>query len=309
MPEHTPTILMTGVTGQLGRRLRHTLTALGKIIALTRAELDLGKPDRIFEALDRHQPDIIINSAAYTAVDHAEREQAQARAVNTTAPAVLAQWAAQRHKLILHYSTDYIFDGAANRPWREDDPARPSSVYGESKWEGEEAVRAASPLHLILRTSWVFSAHGVNFLRTILGLAQERQHLTVVADQIGAPTSTTLIADVTVLLLRHYLKDPFSFAYGSYNLAAQGDTSWHGYARFLVSEASRLSYPLRLSPANIAPISTEDYPLPAYRPANSRLDCSKLQRTFGLTLPCWESGVQRILAEFNEQSHDKKIKC
>lgn len=307
MAERAPTILLTGVNGQLGHQLQTALAPLGTVVALSRAELDLSHADSIRQALERHQPDIIVNPAAYTAVDQAESEAEQARAVNAAAPALMAQWAAQRQALLLHYSTDYVFDGVGEQPWREDDPARPRSVYGQSKWEGEEAVRAAAPRHLILRTSWVFGAHGGNFLKTMLRLARERDNLRVVADQIGAPTSTALIADVTVALLRDYLHDPAGFAYGSYHLAAQGETSWHGYARFLVAEAGKLGYPLRLAPADIAPISTADYPLPAPRPANSRLDCSKLQQTFGLALPRWESGVEQVLSELGAQLQPKGI--
>lgn len=307
MAEREPTILLTGVNGQLGHQLRTALASLGNIVALNRTELNLSQADSILQALERHQPDIIVNPAAYTAVDRAESEVEQARSVNAAAPALLAQWAARRQALLLHYSTDYVFDGAGERPWREDDPVQPRSVYGQSKWEGEEAVRAAAPRHLILRTSWVFGAHGGNFLKTILRLAQERDNLRVVADQIGAPTSTALISEVTAALLRDYLRKPTDFAYGSYHLAAQGETSWHGYARFLVAEAEKLGFTLRLSPADITPIATADYPLPAPRPANSRLDCTKLQRTFGLALPRWESGVEQVLAELAAQPQQKDI--
>lgn len=307
MAEREPTILLTGVNGQLGHQLRTALASLGNIVALNRTELNLSQADSILQALERHQPDIIVNPAAYTAVDRAESEVEQARSVNAAAPALLAQWAARRQALLLHYSTDYVFDGAGERPWREDDPVQPRSVYGQSKWEGEEAVRAAAPRHLILRTSWVFGAHGGNFLKTILRLAQEHDNLRVVADQIGAPTSTALISEVTAALLRDYLRKPTDFAYGSYHLAAQGETSWHGYARFLVAEAEKLGFTLRLSPADITPIATADYPLPAPRPANSRLDCAKLQRTFGLALPRWESGVEQVLAELAAQPLQKDI--
>lgn len=307
MAEREPTILLTGVNGQLGHQLRTALASLGNIVALNRTELNLSQADSILQALERHQPDIIVNPAAYTAVDRAESEVEQARSVNAAAPALLAQWAARRQALLLHYSTDYVFDGAGERPWREDDPVQPRSVYGQSKWEGEEAVRAAAPRHLILRTSWVFGAHGGNFLKTILRLAQERDNLRVVADQIGAPTSTALISEVTAALLRDYLRKPTDFAYGSYHLAAQGETSWHGYARLLVAEAEKLGFTLRLSPADITPIATADYPLPAPRPANSRLDCAKLQRTFGLALPRWESGVEQVLAELAAQPLQKDI--
>ncbi|KMN37978.1 dTDP-4-dehydrorhamnose reductase [Chromobacterium sp. LK1] len=305
MAEHAPTILLTGINGQLGHQLQSALAPLGTVIALSRAELDLGQADSIRQALERHQPDIIVNPAAYTAVDRAESEPEQAHAVNAAAPALLAQWAARRQALLLHYSTDYVFSGAGERPWREDDAAEPRSVYGQSKWAGEQAVRAAAPRHLILRTSWVFGAHGGNFLKTILRLARERDSLSVVADQIGAPTSTALIADITVALLRAYLRDPAGFAYGSYHLAAQGETSWHGYAQLLTAEAVKQGCALRLRPADIAPIATADYPLPAPRPANSRLDCAKLQQTFGLALPRWEDGVKHVLAELGAQPQQK----
>lgn len=290
-------ILITGANGQLGHELQSALAPLGKVIALCRRELDLADPDAIRAALDRYQPAIIVNAAAYTAVDRAESEPEQAFAVNACAPGLLAEWAQRHEALLVHYSTDYIFDGSKPEPYVEDDEASPLSVYGRSKWEGEQAVRACCARHLILRTSWVFGRHGGNFLKTILRLAKERSSLSIVADQIGAPTAAALIAEVTARLLSDYADDPASFPYGTYHLTASGATSWYDYARFVVGLAEQAGLPLRLKAADILPIPASGYPLPAQRPANSRLDCGKLQQTLGLALPDWRDGVERVVAE------------
>ena len=288
-------ILITGANGQLGFELRRALAPLGEVFALNREQFDLAVEAAMLATLDELRPQIIVNPAAYTAVDRAESESALAHAINAHAPGVLARWCAANDALLIHYSTDYIFGGAGDRAWGEDDTPQPQSVYAHSKWLGEQAVRAHTGHHLILRTSWVYAAHGNNFLKTMLRLASERDSLSVVADQIGAPTSAALITDVTAQLITHYRRPTHRFDYGTYHLAAQGETSWHGYACHAIAHARGLGYPLQLDPAAIRAIGTADYPLPARRPANSRLDCSKLQRAFGLTLPPWQAGVEHVI--------------
>lgn len=294
-------ILITGKNGQVGHELQRALAPLGELIALDRESLDLADADAIHAVLNERRPDIIVNPAAYTAVDKAESEPELAQAVNATAPAAMARWASEHDALLVHYSTDYVFNGRGDKPWREDDPADPQSVYGLSKWNGEQAVRAAAPRHLILRTSWVFGAHGGNFLKTMLRLAGERQELKVVADQIGAPTSAALIADTTAQLIRRYLTDSEGCPFGTYHLVASGETSWHGYAQYLIGQAGKLGFPLALTPDAVHGIPTEAYPLPAKRPANSRLNCNKLKRDFGITLPAWQHGVDTVLASLWQQ--------
>ncbi|MBX9268117.1 dTDP-4-dehydrorhamnose reductase [Chromobacterium violaceum] len=293
-----PRILITGKDGQVGHELLRALAPLGELIATDRRELDLTWDDaRIEQALDQHGPDIIVNPAAYTAVDKAESDEATAHAVNACAVGVIARWTARHGALLVHYSTDYVFSGDGERPWREDDATGPQSVYGRSKLAGEEAIRHAAPRHLILRTSWVFGAHGANFLKTMLKLGQERDALKVVNDQIGAPASAAMIADVSAELIRRYLAAPSGFAFGTYHLAPRGETSWHGYASYLLQRAASYGLPLKIDPANIQGIPSSDYPLPAKRPANSRLSCDKLKSAFGIELPEWRSGVDQVLAQ------------
>lgn len=290
-------ILITGSNGQVGFELKRALAPLGEVVALTRQEMDLADPDSVLAALNHYQPAIIVNPAAYTAVDKAETEVELAMAVNARAPGVMAGWAAQHDALLIHYSTDYVFDGSKDGSYCEDDAANPQSVYGRSKWQGEEAVRARTAHHLILRTSWVAGAHGGNFLKTILKLAHERNSLNIVADQIGAPTSAALIADVTAQLISRYRLPTHKFDYGTYHLTASGETSWYDYARFVVQLAEQQRYPLRLAASAIRPIPASAYPLLASRPANSRLDCSKLSRHFGLALPHWQQGVAHVVSQ------------
>lgn len=295
-----PRILITGSNGQVGFELRRALAPLGEVIALTRRDVDLADPASLVAALDRHRPDLIVNPAAYTAVDKAESEPEQARAVNATAPGVMAQWGAARNVPLVHYSTDYVFEGTGVTPYREDAPVNPQSIYGATKCEGEIAVRQAFAQHLILRTSWVVGAHGGNFLKTIMRLARERDQLRIVADQMGAPTSAALIADVTAHLVGRYFTDREHFAFGTYHLAASGETNWCEYARHVVALAEARSLDLKLRSTDILPIATYEYPLPAKRPMNSRLDCSKLMSTFGISLPDWRNGVDYVF----EQLHD-----
>ncbi|RRA25341.1 dTDP-4-dehydrorhamnose reductase [Burkholderia cepacia] len=295
-----PRVLITGSNGQVGFELRRALAPLGEVIALTRGDVDLADPASLVVALDRYRPDLIVNPAAYTAVDKAESEPELARAVNAGAPGMMAQWGAARNVPLVHFSTDYVFEGIGVTPYREDAPVNPQSIYGVTKCEGENAVRQALAQHLILRTSWVVGAHGGNFLKTILRLARERDQLRIVADQTGAPTSAALIADVTAHLIASYFADRDHFAFGTYHLAASGETNWCEYARHVVALAEARGVELKLRSTDIVPIETHEYPLPAKRPMNSRLDCGKLMSTFGISLPDWRDGVHYVF----EQLHD-----
>jgi dTDP-4-dehydrorhamnose reductase len=296
-------LLITGTNGQVGFDLQRSLVPLGKIVAATRAEMDLSSEASILSFLRKHKPSIIINPAAYTAVDRAESEKEQAMAVNATAPGVLARWAADNDAYLVHYSTDYVFDGMKPDPYVETDLVNPQSVYGESKWLGEEAVRSAGANHVILRTSWVFGHHGNNFLKTILRLAQERSALNVVADQIGAPTSAALIADVTRRIIEVVSGVDAPDVSGTYHLSAQGNTSWHGYAAHIVREASARHFNLALTLDALKPISTAEYPTPAKRPKNSRLNCTKLMDCFAFPLPAWQEGVNDVVEGLSPTSN------
>jgi len=293
-------ILITGANGQVGFELQRALAPLGEILACDRQQLDLADSANLDAVLQHFQPDIIVNPAAYTAVDRAETEQDTAMAINAIAPALLASWAVKHNALLVHYSTDYVFDGKKEEAYIEADTAHPQSVYGRSKWEGEQAIRASGCRQLILRTSWVVGAHGNNFLKTILRLARERATLSIVADQIGAPTSAALIADVTSQLLGRYLQQAVEFPFGTYHLTASGSTSWYDYARHVVASAKQAGLELALLTDAIQPIPTNGYPLPAPRPANSRLDCTKLKHTFDLTLPNWQQGVDYVFTQLND---------
>ncbi|MDI9699086.1 dTDP-4-dehydrorhamnose reductase [Burkholderia cenocepacia] len=293
-------ILVTGANGQVGFELRRALAPLASIAALTRHDMDLGNPANIVSALDYYRPDLIVNAAAYTAVDKAESEPEQAHAINTVAPRIIAEWAAAQNALLVHYSTDYVFEGIGTNAYREDDETNPQSIYGTTKRNGEDAIRHVMASHLILRTSWVVGAHGGNFLKTILRLARERDQLRIVADQIGAPTSAALIADVTAQMIARYFADREHFEFGTYHLAASGETNWCEYARHVVELAEARGIELKLRASDIQPITTQEYPLPAKRPANSRLDCGKLTRAFGLLLPDWRSGINYVF----DQLHD-----
>ncbi|MDL2399700.1 dTDP-4-dehydrorhamnose reductase [Rhizobium mayense] len=288
-------LLLTGANGQVGFELQRSLAPLGKTIALTRAEMDLSDEGSILSVLKEYKPRVVINPAAYTAVDRAGSEREQAMAVNAIAPGVLARWAADNGAYLVHYSTDYVFDGTKADPYVESDPVNPQSVYGESKWLGEEAVRSAGANHVILRTSWVFGHHGNNFLKTILRLAQERSALNVVADQIGAPTSAALIADVTRRVVEAVAGSDVPDVSGTYHLSAQGNTSWHGYAAHIVREASARHFNLALELDALKPISTAEYPTAAKRPQNSRLNCGKLMGRFSLPLPAWQEDVNDVI--------------
>ena len=292
-----PTLLVTGGNGQVGFELRRSLAPLGNVIALDRAACDLSRPDELRRLVRQHRPDVIVNPAAYTAVDKAETDADAAFAVNGAAAGVLAEEARALGSLLVHYSTDYVFDGRKAGPYVESDAVDPQSVYGKSKLAGEQAIAASGATALVLRTCWVAGAHGGNFAKTMLKLGRERDSLRVIADQFGAPTTAALIADVTAqIVARHWLAgDRAAFAAGIYHLAAAGETSWHAYATEVLRYAASHGLELKVDPANIAPIPASEYPLPAPRPANSRLDTSKLRETFDIHLPDWQQGMHFLL--------------
>lgn len=286
-------ILLLGKDGQVGRELQRTLLPLGEVVALGRKEADLEHLSGLRDLLDDHAPDIVVNAAAYTAVDKAEADETSAYKVNAEAVGVMADHARHSGALLVHYSTDYVFDGEKAGAYLETDDTNPQSVYGRSKRAGEEAILQRDCNALIFRTSWVFSAHGGNFIKTILRLAKERDSLNVVADQYGAPTSAELIADVTALAIAGYrsraLPDDI------YHLTAAGDTSWHGLACLVVDRALAHGATLKLNAEQIFAIPTEAYPLPAKRPKNSRMYTGELSGALGLHLPDWKIHVDRVV--------------
>jgi dTDP-4-dehydrorhamnose reductase len=286
-------ILLLGKDGQVGRELQRTLLPFGDVAALNRAQADLSHPSELEHLLGRIKPDLIVNAAAYTAVDRAESDRDIAFLINRDAVAVLADYAAHHEALLVHYSTDYVFDGEKSGAYLETDATHPLSVYGLSKRAGEEAILSSGCPALIFRTSWVFSAHGSNFIKTILRLAREKENLSIVADQFGAPTSAELIADVTALAVAAYRAG--RLAGGLYHLTAGGETHWHGLACHTVDRALANGVPLPLEASAIRPIGTEDYPLPAKRPKNSRLNTALLSSTLGLQLPDWTIHVNRAI--------------
>ena len=290
-------ILLLGKDGQVGWELQRALAPLGILTALNRSECDLADPAQIQAAFEKHEPEVIVNAAAYTAVDKAEEDRDTARRINVDAVAELALYAREMGSLLVHYSTDYVFDGTKPEAYVEDDLTNPLSVYGQTKLDGEHKVRDALCRHLIFRTSWVYAARGGNFARTILRLAQERAALNVIDDQIGAPTSAELIADVTAHALRDVLSGRAPG--GTYHLAAAGETSWYGYAKFVTDHARAQGVALALAVDGLKPIPATDYPLPARRPQNSRLNTQLLERSFALKLPRWEDGVARVLDEWH----------
>ena len=300
-------ILLFGKDGQVGWELQRALSPLGEIVALGRAGAntlrglcgDFTNPEGLVETVRQLAPDVIVNAAAYTAVDKAESEPEQARLINARAPDVLAHAANSLGAWLVHYSTDYVFDGHGARAWREQDPTAPLNVYGLTKLEGEQAIRALGGRHLILRTSWVYGARGGNFAKTMLRLARERERLTVIDDQVGAPTGADLLADVTAHLIRAAQQRPD--VGGLYHLVAAGETSWHGYASFVLDFAGRNGVQLKASVDAVAPVPSSAFPTAARRPHNSRLDTSRLRETFDLTLPHWQTGVARMLTEILEK--------
>ena len=290
-------ILITGITGQVGYELMRQLAPLGEVIGLSRQQLDLTDPKQIQNILNLYQPTIVINAAAYTAVDKAELEAKTAYQVNQDASQVMAKWAAQHDALLIHYSTDYVFDGTKTGAYLESDIANPQSVYGHSKYLGEEAIRDSQAKHFILRTSWVYGLHGHNFIKTIFRLANEREQLRIVADQHGAPTSAMLIAKVTAQLIQSYRQ--YSVACGTYHLCAAGCTTWYEYARFVVQTALEQGMTLQLK--QFEPISSSEYLTPAIRPKNSRLNCNKLSDALGVKPSFWQDDVKAVITQLIKQ--------
>ena len=293
-------ILLLGKNGQVGWELQRSLAPLGELVALDfdspgPLSADFSKPESLASTVQAVAPDVIVNAAAHTAVDKAESEPELARAINATAPGILAREAAARGAWLVHYSTDYVFDGSGSTPRSEEAPTGPLNVYGQTKLEGEQAIRASGCRHLLLRTSWVYGARGGNFARTMLKLAQEREALKVIDDQIGAPTGADLLADLTAHMLRAARIDD-SLA-GTYHAVAGGETSWHGYASHVIAFARAAGVPLKVGEGAIEAVPTTAFPTPARRPLNSRLATAKLRERFGLALPDWRAGVDRMLTE------------
>ena len=293
-------ILLLGKNGHVGWELQRSLAVLGEVVALDfdspgPLKADFSNPESLSATMRAVAPQIIVNAAAHTAVDKCESEPGLARALNATAPAVLAREAKASGAWLLHYSTDYVFDGSGSTPWVEDSPTGPLNVYGASKLEGEQAIRASGCQHLILRTSWVYAARGSNFAKTMLELGAERERLSVIDDQFGAPTGAELLADISTHALRTALQR--AEVAGTYHAVAQGETSWHGYARHVIAFARAAGKPIKVAQAAIEPVPTSAFPTPAKRPANSRMNTHKLRDTFGLALPAWQLGVDRMLSE------------
>lgn len=299
-------ILLLGKGGQVGWELQRALAPLGRVTALDRESpgpaeapelrADFSQPEQVAALVRAIRPDVIVNAAAHTAVDKAESEPDLARALNATTPGLIAQVAAELGALLVHYSTDYVFDGSGTAPRDETAATGPLSVYGRTKLEGEQAIQASGCRHLIFRTSWVYAARGGNFAKTMLRLAAERDQLKVINDQIGAPTGADLLADVTAHTIRTVAGGRHELL-GLYHLVAGGETSWFDYARFVIEWARERGQPIRVAPEAIEALPTSGYPTPAQRPLNSRLDTRKLREGFGLTLPPWQHGVERMLTE------------
>ncbi|CAN7264317.1 MULTISPECIES: dTDP-4-dehydrorhamnose reductase [unclassified Acidovorax] len=292
-------ILLFGKGGQVGWELQRSLSVFGTVTALdfdsTEHCGDFANPAGVAETVRALRPDVIVNAAAHTAVDKAESEVDFARTLNATTPGAIAQEAAKLGAWLVHYSTDYVFDGSGSRPWVETDAPAPLSVYGRTKLEGEQLIAQSGARHLILRTSWVYAARGGNFAKTMLRLAQERERLTVIDDQWGAPTGADLLADVTAHAIRHLQQRPEDA--GLYHLVAAGETNWNEYAKYVLAVAARHPVAEKIIAKEVAPVPTSAFPTPAVRPHNSRLDTTKLRSTFGLTLPHWQTGVARMLTE------------
>ena len=292
-------ILLLGKSGQVGWELQRSLAVLGRVTALDHDSTehcgDFANPEGVRETVRALRPDVIVNAAAHTAVDKAESEPEIARLLNATTPGVLAEEAARLGAWLVHYSTDYVFDGSGTRPWVETDAPAPLSVYGATKLEGEQHIQQTGCRHLILRTSWVYAARGGNFAKTMLRLGSERERLTVIDDQWGAPTGADLLADVTAHAVRHLQSRPGDG--GLYHCVAGGETTWHSYAKYVLEHARQAQPAIELKATEVAPVPTSAFPTPARRPHNSRLDTTRLQTTFGLVLPPWQQGVARMLTE------------
>jgi dTDP-4-dehydrorhamnose reductase len=300
-------ILLLGKNGQVGQALQRTLAHLGELVALDRTQGsdglcgDLSQPECLAATIRQLRPDVIVNAAAYTAVDKAESEPEQARLINAHAPEVLAREAEALGAWLVHFSTDYVFNGSGDAPWQETDATAPLNVYGQTKLEGELRVQAAGTRHLMFRTSWVYAAHGSNFAKTLLKLAQERERLTVINDQWGAPTGAELIASVTAAAVQKVFEEANQDAKrdalaGIYHLVAAGETNWHAYASHVISQAKALRPDLPWAVQEIAPVPSSAFATAARRPHNSRLDTHKLQAVFGISMPDWQQGVDSMLA-------------
>jgi dTDP-4-dehydrorhamnose reductase len=301
-PAKKPRILIIGSTGQLGRELEHSFAGVGPIVAVNRESVDLADGDRLREVVRHAAPDVILNAAAYTAVDRAESEMALVHAINAVAPRVLAEEAAERNALLVHYSTDYVFDGRKQGPWSEDDSPAPLSIYGASKLAGEQAIQNSRTRHLIFRTSWVYGPHGKNFLLTMLRLARERDTLSIVDDQIGAPTSSFALARATHAIVTGALAGRFGAQQdwsGLYHMTCAGSVSWFGFAQAIFARAANQ---LGIKPPALTPIATKDYPTAAARPSNSVLSNEKLRAHFGVELPPWQSALDEVVASIQQTS-------
>jgi dTDP-4-dehydrorhamnose reductase len=288
--------LLFGRHGQVGFELRRALAPLGEVVAFDYPACDLANADSIRGVIAATKPEVIINAAAYTAVDKAESEPELARAINAVAPGIIGAEAKKIGARVIHFSTDYVYDGSKTTPYLESDATSPLGVYGATKRDGDEELAASGAEHFIFRTSWVFGAHGANFVKTVLRLAAERDKLNIVADQFGAPTSAALLADVTAQVLGQLrYRNPADTPSGIYHLVAGGETSWHGFAQAIIrgGVARRLSF--RLAPEDVRAIATSEYPLPAKRPMNSRLDTTRVRKTFNLVLPPWQAGLDHVL--------------
>lgn len=291
-------ILLTGKNGQVGFELQRSLAVLGEVHAVDTLDCNMTQPAAIRKLIKRVMPNIIVNPAAYTAVDKAENDAATAEAVNAVAPGILAEEAEALGAILIHYSTDYVFDGIKTNAYTENDTPNPQSVYGVTKLAGEQAIQALCSRHVILRTSWVVGTHGNNFAKTILRLAAERDHLEVISDQIGAPTSAALLADVTAHIVRQMqLSSGPQFPFGLYHATAGGRTNWYDYACHVINQARHAGHPIKVLPGEIIPITTTEYPTPAKRPTNSVLNTDKLHAAFGLRLPDWHNGIDHILRQ------------
>ena len=291
-------LLLTGCTGQVGFELQRSLAPLAEVIAIGRDDCDLSDESALRSLIREITPDGIMNPAAYTAVDKAESDAGSARKINCDALRIMGEEASACGAFVFHYSTDYVFEGVGNQFYKETDATNPQNVYGQTKLDGERALLSTCERSLIMRTSWVVGAHGANFAKTMLKLASERDSLSVVADQFGAPTSAALLADVTAQLIgRIKRQGDETFPYGLYHVTANGVTNWYEYARFVIAEAIRTGRSMKVLPEMVNPITTADYPVPARRPANSRLDTRQFQDAFDLRLPDWQHGVSHVLQQ------------
>ena len=295
-------ILLLGKNGQVGWELQRSLAPLGEVLALDRNSSshcgDLSNLEGLAETVRLFRPDVVVNAAAYTAVDKAESDQSTAHLINALAPEVLARACAAIGAYLVHFSTDYVFDGAGQKPWFESDATGPLNVYGHSKLAGEKGIAKQGAKHVIFRTSWVYGTEGGNFAKTMLRLAQERDKLAVINDQFGAPTGAALLADITALCLQRVQPEQHEpYLSGIYHLAAAGETTWHAYARYVLQQAQSLKPSLKYTVKEVAAVATTEFPTPAARPLNSRLNCSQLENMLQLKLPAWQTGVDAMLAK------------